>query len=726
MEQQLCSTVSAPTGLIVQVCFPGARTAVLDNLNRQREEGRLCDLAIQVQGHVYRAHRCVLAASSPYFHDQVLLKNVTMVSLPSVMDPLAFQSVLASAYTGQLSIVHEDIVNYVTVASFLQMWHIVDKCTELLKRQRPLAESQPGGDAIPSASTSTTAATTSSSSLPPAPAQPGTSSRQQSPSSSDCLYVEREGRRRDRKPDALPPLATWRRPQQFPRWGRARGPSSGPHSAADSQLGASLPGYGDCSVDYAGCEEVWLTSATAAAKDVPTNADAHYGAQLGGGGGAGLEGLRQRVRLHPRASGPERGDRSRDVVEVAELPPAPPVQQERRKVERGGMEADEGVGEDVAGRRDRCVQPGQTGDSHGQTSDGESSGQAEARGRPEDDKDREHGDASLMGRTCGPDHGIPSPSPRMQWQAPWSQAEATPLEEDQSEVDFERLAEGHFEGKTYDEIQDGTGQVSQRPLVPVSPDHHGDFGLAWPSADVASAPATPSRPLTPALSQFPLGPASPPIPSSSSSLSIAGAPYTGKVHFCHCGKAYTLKSMRDRHVKMQHLNLRPFGCPVCGKTFKMKHHLTKHLKTHGGLRPYECGLCGKKVIWRESFLRHQARCERMAAANNNNNNNNNNVSGATSSSGGVNGGPAMGADDAGGSAYGGYGFDHGEAFLALAGQVKVEEADFGGEAVGDAAAGGGGGGRLIGGVAGIMDELRSQSRLLHGHVFKEEASEGFS
>ena len=71
MEQQLCSPASAPSGLIVQVCFPGARTAVLDNLNRQREEGRLCDLAIQVQGHVFRAHRCVLAASSPYFHDQV-------------------------------------------------------------------------------------------------------------------------------------------------------------------------------------------------------------------------------------------------------------------------------------------------------------------------------------------------------------------------------------------------------------------------------------------------------------------------------------------------------------------------------------------------------------------------------------------------------------------------------------------------------------------------------
>lgn len=63
--------VSSPACLTVHVCFPGARAAVMDNLNRQREEGRLCDLSIQVQGQVFRAHRCVLAASSPYFHDQV-------------------------------------------------------------------------------------------------------------------------------------------------------------------------------------------------------------------------------------------------------------------------------------------------------------------------------------------------------------------------------------------------------------------------------------------------------------------------------------------------------------------------------------------------------------------------------------------------------------------------------------------------------------------------------
>uniref|UniRef100_A0A3B4CB97 Zinc finger and BTB domain containing 22a n=1 Tax=Pygocentrus nattereri TaxID=42514 RepID=A0A3B4CB97_PYGNA len=422
------------------VCFPNVRASVLDNLNRQREEGRLCDLSIQVQGQVFRAHRCVLAASSPYFHDQVLLKNVTTVSLPSVMDPLAFESVLNSAYTGQLSIVRDDIVNYVTVASFLQMWHIVDKCTDILKRSRPLTQVSPGE---------------------------ASSSRHQSPSSSDCCLTDPEERERgqsdhgpaqERKPlmgehGTLPPLATWRRPQQFQhqqgRWGRSRLSLPSQNRPESPPSNCSPAGEGDppCSP-----ESLWMTSSGTAAND--------------------------RHRVRARLRGP----------------------QESR--ERGMREDEE---------RSTYTQPaGRLLDDHSRAKDGE--------------------------------------------------------DDVEEEMDFSRFAEAGFEGETYDEIEEGTGQVSQRPLLPVSPGGN-----------------------------------------------ATGAPYTGKVHFCHCGKAFTLKSMRDRHVKMQHLNLRPFACPVCAKSFKMKHHLTKHVKTHGGLRPYECTFCGKKIIWRDSYLKHQARCQRLAA-----------------------------------------------------------------------------------------------------------------
>lgn len=323
-------------------------------------------------------------------------------------------------------------------------------------------------------------------------------------------------------------------------------------------------------------------------------------------------------------------------------------------------------------------------------------------------------------QVCQPGQGVPDPpcpvSARLQWQTPsWSQQEqrlqaaegAKEADEDNGDVDFECLAEGTLSRETFDEIEDGTGQISQRPLVPASPDLTigGSAEANWPSASSApgaSLPPSTDRHASPSSATFhPPPPSSPPTPSSSSSVSLAGASYTGKVHFCHCGKAYTLKSMRDRHVKMQHLNLRPFGCPVCTKSFKMKHHLTKHLKTHGGLRPFECGVCGKKVVWRDSFLRHQARCERLASS-----------SSTSYIRGAVAGAAAADVDDG----YG-YAFEDGEAFLAADGQVKVEDVDFGGE-MEDGMSG------LLGAVPGIEDQLRTPN-LSGGHVFKEEASESF-
>lgn len=258
----------------------------------------------------------------------MLLKNVTTVSLPSVMDPVAFESVLSSAYTGQLSIVHDDIVNYVTVASFLQMWHIVDKCTEILKRPRPSAEVIPGEAAV---------------------AHHGTTSRQQSPSSTDCLYLETEGRRKERKPDALPPLATWRRPQQFPRWGRPRA-SSAQH-LADSQLD-TLPGYADS--DYTSCEEAWVSSQAKTSQfvhDGPGHNTRNHGGFPGG------DVLKQKVRFQQRGA-PANTDRlldkNRESGDCDEM-------RERRKSEKREIEADEGVGEEVMEKKEGFAQIGHCG-----------------------------------------------------------------------------------------------------------------------------------------------------------------------------------------------------------------------------------------------------------------------------------------------------------------------------------------------------------------------------
>lgn len=258
----------------------------------------------------------------------MLLKNVTTVSLPSVMDPVAFESVLSSAYTGQLSLVHEDIVNYVTVASFLQMWHIVDKCTEILKRPRPSAEVS-SGDMLAG--------------------NPGSASRQQSPSSTDCLYTETEVKKRERKLDALPPLATWRRPQQFSRW-RPR-PSSGPH-LADSQLdGASA--YVDSL--YSSCEESWVLSHT---KSSHLGHDTTAQVPRQQGVFAATESLKQKVKFPQRAelsSADRSSEKSREKSNSDES-------RERRKIERREIEADEGVGEETGEKKGIFAQIGSTGE----------------------------------------------------------------------------------------------------------------------------------------------------------------------------------------------------------------------------------------------------------------------------------------------------------------------------------------------------------------------------
>ncbi|XP_073417464.1 zinc finger and BTB domain-containing protein 22 [Dendrobates tinctorius] len=160
-------------GPLIHVDFPDVASSLLESLNQQRVEGKLCDVSIHAQGRVFRAHRAVLAASSPYFHDQVLLKGMSCVALPGVVDPGAFEAVLCAAYTGRLTMLADEIVNYLTVGSVLQMWHVVDKCSELLKESR--------------ANSNTGSIEGAGSSHGPTPQRPhsGRASENQSPSSSN-------------------------------------------------------------------------------------------------------------------------------------------------------------------------------------------------------------------------------------------------------------------------------------------------------------------------------------------------------------------------------------------------------------------------------------------------------------------------------------------------------------------------------------------------------------
>ncbi|KAI8715972.1 hypothetical protein NCS52_01106400 [Fusarium sp. LHS14.1] len=47
-------------------------------------------------------------------------------------------------------------------------------------------------------------------------------------------------------------------------------------------------------------------------------------------------------------------------------------------------------------------------------------------------------------------------------------------------------------------------------------------------------------------------------------------------------------------------------CHVCGKEFKRKGHLTRHLTRHSKAKPFDCSFCGRQFSRRDSLFRHAA------------------------------------------------------------------------------------------------------------------------
>ncbi|KAK5870406.1 hypothetical protein PBY51_025042 [Eleginops maclovinus] len=117
----------------VQLDIPDFSNSVLSHLNQLRVQGRLCDIVVNVQGQSFRAHKVVLAASSPYFRDHMSLGQMSTVSLTVIRNPTVFEQLLSFCYTGRLCLQLADIISYLTAASFLQMQHIIDRCTQILE-----------------------------------------------------------------------------------------------------------------------------------------------------------------------------------------------------------------------------------------------------------------------------------------------------------------------------------------------------------------------------------------------------------------------------------------------------------------------------------------------------------------------------------------------------------------------------------------------------------------
>ncbi|KAM4737360.1 zinc finger and BTB domain-containing protein 17 isoform 1-T2 [Anableps anableps] len=107
--------------------FPWHSGEVLEQLNRQRKQGLLCDCTFVVDGVDFKAHKAVLAACSVYFRT-LFLDQKDVVHL-DISNASGLGQVLDFMYTSKLSLNPQNIEDVLSVAHFLQMQEIINACS---------------------------------------------------------------------------------------------------------------------------------------------------------------------------------------------------------------------------------------------------------------------------------------------------------------------------------------------------------------------------------------------------------------------------------------------------------------------------------------------------------------------------------------------------------------------------------------------------------------------
>ncbi|XP_031724577.1 zinc finger and BTB domain-containing protein 17 [Anarrhichthys ocellatus] len=107
--------------------FPWHSGKVLEQLNRQRRQGMLCDCTFVVDGVDFKAHKAVLAACSVYFRT-LFLDQKDVVHL-DISNAAGLGQVLEFMYTAKLTLSPQNVEDVLAVANFLQMQEIVNACS---------------------------------------------------------------------------------------------------------------------------------------------------------------------------------------------------------------------------------------------------------------------------------------------------------------------------------------------------------------------------------------------------------------------------------------------------------------------------------------------------------------------------------------------------------------------------------------------------------------------
>uniref|UniRef100_A0A3Q2QB88 Zinc finger and BTB domain containing 26 n=1 Tax=Fundulus heteroclitus TaxID=8078 RepID=A0A3Q2QB88_FUNHE len=125
----------AQNQVILQFRFATFGDSMLQKMNLLRHQRRFCDVTVRINQLEVPGHKVVFAAGSSFLRDQFILQQDSKeVQISMIQEAEVGRQLLLSCYTGQLEFPELELVHYLTVASFLQMGHIVEQCTQALNK----------------------------------------------------------------------------------------------------------------------------------------------------------------------------------------------------------------------------------------------------------------------------------------------------------------------------------------------------------------------------------------------------------------------------------------------------------------------------------------------------------------------------------------------------------------------------------------------------------------
>ncbi|XP_043923800.1 zinc finger protein 501-like, partial [Protopterus annectens] len=71
-----------------------------------------------------------------------------------------------------------------------------------------------------------------------------------------------------------------------------------------------------------------------------------------------------------------------------------------------------------------------------------------------------------------------------------------------------------------------------------------------------------------------------------------------------CGKSFKSRQAITRHMLI-HTGQKPYKCTMCDKRFTRRSSMISHQRTHSGQKPYKCSLCDKRFAWKRTMVLHQ-------------------------------------------------------------------------------------------------------------------------